>query len=128
MRTIPTAAELVDIVAEALKKGDLAPGSFHALVASNALRIAQREIEQGARIDAGIVARLAPMLDRDGSAADLEQALVGEIAAGRITAETPGLADHLWTTVLEEMAVDQPKYATYRACIENAGQSSSNSS
>lgn len=84
-------------------------GSFHALVAPNALRIAQREIEQSARIDAGIVARLSPMLSRDAGAAELEQALAEEIAAGRIT-------------VLEEMAVDQPKYATDRTCLENAGQ------
>ena len=40
------------------------------------------------------------------------------IAAGELTLETPGLADHLWRTTLAKLAVDQPTYWGYRAALE----------
>ena len=115
MRTLPTAPELIAVVADALRDGTLPPGSFQSRVAANALRIAQREAELAAEIDAAIVRRLTQILGRSGTAAKLEQALARRMAQGQITLETPGLADHLWQTTLAEMSVDQPGYATYRA-------------
>jgi hypothetical protein len=28
--------------------------------------------------------------------------------------QTPGLADHLWQTTMDKLAVDQPNYAAYK--------------
>ena len=45
--------------------------------------------------------------------ASLNQRLTDEIAGGRISLATPGLAKHLWRTTLDKLAVDQPGYASY---------------
>ena len=45
--------------------------------------------------------------------ATLNQRLTDEIAGGRLSLATPGLAKHLWRTTLDKLAVDQPGYASY---------------
>ena len=45
--------------------------------------------------------------------ASLNQRLTDEIAGGRLSLATPGLAKHLWRTTLDKLAVDQPGYASY---------------
>ena len=59
-------------------------------------------------------ARLTALLGRDGGIEDLTAALSERIRSGEIDLATPGLADHLWTTTLDKLAVDQPKFAPYR--------------
>jgi hypothetical protein len=49
-----------------------------------------------------------------GSLADLNRALADRIAKAEVDLQTPGLADHLWRTTLDKLAVDQPNYASYR--------------
>ena len=121
MREQPTAAELIDAVAEFITR-DVAPTltgrlAFHARVAANVLAIVKRELAQGPDADRADAARLAALLGREGDPAALTEELCRRIAGGEIAADDPALIDHLWATTLATLAVDQPNYATYRRVI-----------
>ena len=114
----PTPAQLIAAVA-AFVRAEALPAlhgatAYQARVAANVLEIAQRELELGPMHHASERQRLRALLGRDGDLATLNRELCEQIAAGRITLETPGLADHLWRTTLAKLAVDQPGYSTYR--------------
>ena len=88
--------------------------AFKLRVAINALDLVTRQLalEQGS--DAAEVARLTQLLGMQGSLGELNRALADRIAKGEADLQTPGLADHLWQTTLDKLAVDQPNYAAYR--------------
>ncbi len=118
MREQPSAAELIEAVAEFLQR-DVAPQltgrtAFHARVAFNVLQIVGRELQQGPDADRAEVARLATLLGASGDADALNEALCRRIESGDIAADDPALIEHLWATTLDVVAVDQPNYATYR--------------
>ena len=54
------------------------------------------------------------MLGVEGSLPELNRALADRIAKGEVDLQTPGLAEHLWQTTMDKLAVDQPNYASYR--------------
>jgi hypothetical protein len=83
-------------------------------VAANALDIVGRQLDLAPAANAFETQRLEKLLSATGSLDELNQALCRRIAAGELTLETPGLADHLWLTTLDKLAIDQPQYATYR--------------
>ena len=121
MREQPSAAEIIDAVAEFITR-DVAPRlsgrlAFHARVAANVLAIVKRELEHGPPADRADAARLAALLGQDGEPAGLTEELCRRIAAGEIAADDPALIDHLWATTLATLAVDQPNYATYRRIV-----------
>jgi hypothetical protein len=64
--------------------------------------------------DSAETARLRQLLGADGSLIDLNRALSDKIAKGEIDLQTPGLAEHLWQTTMDKLAVDQPNYASYK--------------
>lgn len=114
----PTASELLAAVAGFLRD-EISPTlsgrlAFHARVAVNVLEMVRRELALGPAAVEGEAARLKALLGRDGSLADLEAALCAAIATGDADPTDPALVDHLWTTILDTLAVDQPNYATYR--------------
>lgn len=117
MRTIPSAPEILRVVAHYLRD-DLAsrrtaPDKFHALVAANAIDIVSREIQHGAAADSAALARLRHILgDPEGSLDHLDARLAEAIASGDIALDSPVLRDHLIRTALDELAIDQPRYAT----------------
>ena len=121
MREQPSAAELIDAVAEFITR-DVAPTltgrlAFHARVAANVLAIVKRELTLGPDADRADAARLAALLGAEGDPAALTEELCRRIAAGEIAADDPGLVEHLWATTLATLAVDQPGYATYRRIV-----------
>lgn len=121
MREQPTAAELIDAVAEFIAR-DVAPTltgrlAFHARVAANVLAIVRRELAEGPAADRADAARLAALLGHDGDPAALTEELCRRIEAGEIAADDPALIDHLWATTIATLAVDQPGYATYRRVV-----------
>ena len=59
-------------------------------------------------------ARLKQLLGSDGSLIELNRALCEKIAKGEVDLQTPGLAEHLWQTTMDKLAVDQPNYASYK--------------
>ena len=127
MREEPGAPELLEAVA-AFLRDEAMPAldgrlAFHARVAANVLDIVRRELEVMPRARAAEAGRLAALLGRDGDADVLNAALCDAITAGTLAHDDPALVAHLWATTLDTVAVDQPKYETYRrAAGHNTGE------
>jgi hypothetical protein len=122
MQDEPTPEELIKAVADFLRN-DIAPGisghnAFKLRVSINALDLVTRQLALQQGSDTAEAARLAQLLGRQGSLAELNRALADQIAAGEVDLQTPGLSDHLWQTTLAKLAVDQPNYAAYRRELE----------
>lgn len=120
MQNSPSAAQLIEAVREFLDR--LVPeltghAAFHARVAGNTLDIVQRELDLSPPADAAELERLRALLGQDGSLEALNRELCRRITAGTIGLDTPGLVDHLRTTILAKVAVDQPRYAGYRRAL-----------
>jgi hypothetical protein len=121
----PTPSEVIGAVALFLKTVVAAETTgataFQARVAANALEMMARELNIAPAEDAAELSRLKALLGEEGSLAELNQRLADQIAAGLIDLSTPGLKDHLWSTTLAKLAVDQPTYAAYRASLTERG-------
>lgn len=122
MQDEPTPEELIKAVAEFLR-AEIAPQitghtAFKLRVSLNALDLVARQLalEQGS--DAAEAVRLSRLLVAQGSLTELNRTLAGRIANGEIDLQTPGLADHLWQTTMDKLAVDQPNYAAYKRELE----------
>jgi hypothetical protein len=122
MQDEPTPEELIKAVADFLRN-DIAPmisghNAFKLRVSINALDLVTRQLalEQGS--DAAEVSRLSQLLGKQGSLGELNRVLADRIAKGEVDLRTPGLADHLWQTTMDKLAVDQPNYAAYKRELE----------
>ena len=118
MQDEPTPAELIKAVADFLRN-DIAPDvgghtAFKLRVSLNALDLVARQLGLEAASDATELARLSQLLGIKGSLAELNRALAERIAKGEAGLQTPGLAEHLWQTTMDKLAVDQPNYASYK--------------
>jgi hypothetical protein len=118
MQDEPTPSELIKAVADFLRN-DLTPqlgghNAFKLRVAINALDLVTRQLTLESSSDVAEAERLSQLLGRQGSLQELNRALAGKIATGEADLQKPGLADHLWQTTMDKLAVDQPNYATYR--------------
>ena len=118
MQDEPTPEELIKAVADFLRN-DIAPmisghNAFKLRVSINALDLVTRQLalEQGS--DAAEVSRLSQLLGKQGSLGELNRVLADRIAKGEVDLQTPGLAEHLWQTTMDKLAVDQPNYAAYK--------------
>jgi len=118
MQDPPTVTELLEATASFLREVAVPQlsghASFHARVAANALDIVKRELELRPAAERDEQARLRALLHTDGSLDELNSLLSRRIAAGEVSLQTPGVAEHLWATTLAKVAVDQPAYASYR--------------
>jgi hypothetical protein len=118
MHQRPDPDDLLEAVALYLREQALPelPGhaAYLARVAANALDIVRRQLQQAPRAEAAELRRLRQLLNGDGALAELNRRLCERIAAGEIGLHTPGLAEHLWQTTLDTLAVDQPGYDSYR--------------
>ena len=126
MQDEPTPTELIKAVADFLRH-EIAPvikghNAFKLRVALNALDLVTRQLalEQGS--DAAEAARLTQLLGIQGSLGELNRALADGIAKGEVDLQTPGVAEHLWQTTMDKLAVDQPNYAAYRREVERKGE------
>ena len=118
MQDEPTPVELTKSVADFLRN-DITPlisghQAFKLRVAINILDLVTRQLTREEGSDAAEVARLRALLGMDGSVIDLNRALAERIAKGEVDLATPGLAEHLWATTMDKLAVDQPSYASYK--------------
>lgn len=123
MQDEPTPTELIKAVADFLRneitreiKGH---NAFKLRVGINALDLVTRQLALAYGGDAAEGARLKALLSIDGSLLDLNRALSDRIAKGEVDLQTPGLADHLWQTTMDKLAVDQPNYASYKRELGN---------
>ncbi len=127
----PNITQLNQAVAEFGQQVSTAVGAalhaYHAKVASNLQDIAEREAVLGPAADVAELARLRALFaevpgDVPGDVpsnvlADLpalQRRLCQAIANGSVDLATPGLAEHLWSTALDQAAIDQPSYSTHR--------------
>jgi hypothetical protein len=118
MQDEPTPSELIKAVAGFLRN-ELTPAigghsAFKLRVAINALDLVTRQLALESSSDAAEAARLSQLLGRQGSLQELNRVLAGKIGNGEADLQTPGLAEHLWQTTMDKLAVDQPNYAAYR--------------
>jgi hypothetical protein len=118
MQDEPTPTELIKAVADFLRN-EITPvikghNAFKLRVGINALDLVTRQLALESEGDAAEVRRLTPLLGMDGSLLELNHALSDRIAKGQVDLQTPGLAEHLWQTTMDKLAVDQPNYASYR--------------
>lgn len=125
MQDEPTPTELTKAVADFLRN-DITPlisghQAFKLRVAVNILDLVTRQLTQEERSDAKEVERLRALLGMDGSVTDLNRALADRIAKGEVDLATPGLAEHLWATTMDKLAVDQPNYASYKRELGRGG-------
>jgi hypothetical protein len=114
------AAALVEAVAAFLKS--IEPGlagqqAFHARVAGNALAIVARELAQAPRL--AETRALAGYLRHDASLDALRAELCGRLRRGQLTPESPGLIEALTEAVLAKVAVDNPRYSTFKRMSAN---------
>jgi hypothetical protein len=123
MQDEPTPEELIKAVADFLRS-DIAPvitghNAFKLRVSINALDLVTRQLALQQDSDAAEAARLSHLLSMQGSLGELNRMLADRIAKGEIDLQTPGLAEHLWQTTMDKLAVDQPNYASYRRELEH---------
>ena len=87
---------------------------FHALVAGNALDIVYRDLHFGAEHRRQEHRRLRRLLDADGPLLELRWKLVHAIREDAIGLHDTRLHEHLRATVVNQIAIDQPKYSGFR--------------
>ena len=125
MQDEPTPIELTKAVADFLRN-DITPlisghQAFKLRVAINILDLVTRQLTQEEGSDAKEIERLRALLGIEGSVTELNRALSERIAKGEVDLATPGLAEHLWTTTMDKLAVDQPNYASYKRELSRGG-------
>ena len=125
MQDEPTPIELTKAVADFLRN-DITPlisghQAFKLRVAINILDLVTRQLTLGAQSDAREVERLRALLGTEGTVTELNRTLAERIAKGELDLATPGLAEHLWATTMDKLAVDQPNYASYRREVGRGG-------
>lgn len=125
MHDAPSAAELIEAVKRFID--DTASphltghAAFHARVASNVLATVLRELEQRPDAETGEKARLLGLLGAaDAATLDtLNRELCERIRSGAMDLSTPGLLDHLKTTTIAQLSVDQPKYSGLTRAVQS---------
>lgn len=123
MQDEPTPTELIKAVADFLRN-EIVPeikghNAFKLRVGINALDLVTRQLALAEAGDAAELVRLKQLLGMDGALIDLNRALSEKIAKGEVDLSTPGLAEHLWQTTMDKLAVDQPNYASYKRELGN---------
>lgn len=118
MQDEPTPTELIKAVADFLRT-EVTPeikghNAFKLRVGINALDLVTRQLALADGGDAAEAARLKALLGIEGSLLELNRTLSDRIAKGEVDLQTPGLAEHLWQTTMDKLAVDQPNYASYK--------------
>ena len=125
MQDQPAPTEILAAVARFLKETVAAETtghtSFTARVAANALEMMGRQLALAPAAEAEEKARLETILNITGDLAELNAEFARRIALGKLDPLESGVADHLWTTTLAKLAVDQPNYWGYRAALATRG-------
>jgi hypothetical protein len=132
MQDEPTPEELIKAVADFLRS-DIAPGisghnAFKLRVSINALDLVSRQLKLEQDSNAAEVSRLSQLLGLQDSLTELNRTLADRIARGELDLQTPGLAEHLWQTTMDKLAVDQPNYASYKRELGEGGPATKPSS
>ena len=120
----PTAAELITATRDFLNDKNVPKHSgynaFQLRIATNVLAIVERELaiypEVTMKETAALQALTGSYLTDN---KELERDLSEQIRERKVTLDTPGLKEYLWDSVMTKLAIDQPKYARYRAHLSD---------
>jgi hypothetical protein len=119
---MPRIDELLTSVRDFLHREIMAESSgrtsFLARVAGNSLDIVLRDCSLGPAHRRLEQTRLAALLASEGSLEDLRWRLVKGLRAGEMPLDYPGLSEHLRHTVVNQIAIDQPKYAGFKTAAQ----------
>ncbi len=122
---MPRTDELVTSVRDFLRDDVMAVtqgrSNFLARVAGNSLDIVLRELALGAPQRAAEQARLRSLLGADGTLSALRWKLTRALRDRSLALDAPGLEAHLRATVVNRIAIDQPKYSGFKTALANAG-------
>lgn len=115
----PTNLELIESVTEFLQNKIMPQvdkhSAFHTKVAINVLNIVAREIDQHDAMESAEIQRLQNLLDSDNSdLAQLNLTLCNQISEGDIALDRADLINHLWECTKAKVAIDNPRYATFK--------------
>jgi ATP-dependent exoDNAse (exonuclease V) alpha subunit len=128
MQDLPTPEQLLAAVSRFLRD-EAGPAltaagqealAYQSRVAANMLDTARRQGQLAPAAEAAEAARLRKLLGETDERADLasiNRRLAEALAQGRLDPTQPALAEHLWRTTLDKLAVDQPGYETYRRLV-----------
>ncbi len=122
---MPRLDELLTSVRDFLRE-DVMPAtrgrtSFLARVAANSVDIALRESEVGAIHREQQADRLRELLGTEGGLESLRWKLVHALRDGRMPLDRPDLAATLRESVVNQVAIDQPRYSGLRTALEHGG-------
>ena len=121
---MPRIDELVVSVRDFLRQDVMAAtegrNNFLARVAGNSLDIVLRELALGDAHRAGEHARLKALLQADGTLPELRWKLTRALRDGAMALDAAGLAEHLRATVVNQIAIDQPRYSGFKTALANA--------
>jgi hypothetical protein len=106
-------ASVTDFLRQDVMSNTQGRTNFLARVASNSLDIVQREVALGKTCIANESQRLIELFACEKSLVDLRWRLVNGLRDESIGLDLPGLADHLRATVVNQIAIDQPRYAGF---------------
>lgn len=115
----PSAADLIDAVRGFLAEFESELSgrqAFHAKVAGNVLALVERELRQ--RPETVEIDTLSRLLGHTAPLAELRAEACAALRDGRLDERTPGLIDALTAATLARLAVDNPKFSTYRRLTE----------
>jgi aminoglycoside phosphotransferase (APT) family kinase protein len=114
---MPRADELLVSVRDFLRQDVMSQTKgrtqFLSRVAGNSLDIVLRELSLGPPHRAQETQRLQTLFDSEESLFELRWRLVNGLRDGSIALDTPGLAAHLRATVVNQIAIDQPRYSGF---------------
>ena len=109
----PKAEELTAAVArwiDQIRPGLDPRNAFLARVAANALGTVARELAAGPAAEIAAAERIAGVLGREGTHAELTSELCARLRSGELGLWTPGLMAALRASLLDQLAIDQPNY------------------
>jgi hypothetical protein len=91
--------------------------NFLALVASNSLDIVLRELSLSPQALMAEAVRLRQLLGCEGEVMALRWKLTQALRDGDLPLDHPGLAAHLRKTVINQLAIDQPRYSALATAL-----------
>ena len=115
----PSAADLIDSVRGFLAEFESELSgrqAFHARVAGNVLALVERELRQ--RPEAVEAEALSGLLGRTAPLAELRADVCAALRDRSLDERTPGLLEALLAATVAKLAVDNPKFSTYRRLTE----------
>lgn len=118
----PDRKELVEAVREFLENKVQTPVegqiSFHTRIAVNMLKIVERELTLGPKLEKEELDRLRSLLGREGTLEELNTILCLKLKNGEIDYRSEDLKEHLRLSALGKLSIDNPEYSAYKRAMQ----------